>query len=58
MGVDLNHYNNRTIVQDLEDLRKSLGVEEWNLLGISYGTRLAQTYMRDYPEGLRSVVLD
>ncbi len=57
-GVDLNQYNNRTVVQDLEDLRMALGIQEWNLYGISYGTRLAQTYMRDYPEGLRSALLD
>ncbi|MBN1967478.1 MAG: alpha/beta fold hydrolase, partial [Anaerolineae bacterium] len=37
---------------------KALGYEEWNLYGISYGTRLALAVMRDHPEGVRSVVLD
>lgn len=36
----------------------ALGYTRWNLFGISYGTRLALTAMRDYPAGIRSVVLD
>jgi pimeloyl-ACP methyl ester carboxylesterase len=43
---------------DVEDLRLVLGVQQWNLYGISYGTRLALTIMRDYPAGVRSVILD
>jgi pimeloyl-ACP methyl ester carboxylesterase len=35
-----------------------LGFDQWNLYGISYGTRLALTAMRDYPKGIRSVILD
>lgn len=57
-GVNLAAYNSAANAADLNDLRRALGYEEWNLLGISYGTRLAQTTMRDYPEGLRSVILD
>ncbi len=43
---------------DLEDLRLALGYDSWNLYGISYGTRLSLTTMRDFPAGLRSVILD
>src|SRR5690606_10802689 len=43
---------------DVEDLRRALGYEQWNLYGISYGTRLALTVMRDYPQGVRSAILD
>lgn len=57
-GVDLGAYDSAASAADLADLRRALGYEEWNLLGISYGTRLALTAMRDYPQGLRSVVLD
>jgi pimeloyl-ACP methyl ester carboxylesterase len=28
------------------------------LLTLSYGTKIAQTLLRDYPEGIRSVVMD
>ena len=57
-GVDLAAYNSVSNAADLADLRVALGIEEWNLLGISYGTRLALTTMRDHPEGIRSVILD
>lgn len=57
-GIDLAQYNSSTNAADVADLRVALGYEEWNLLGISYGTRLAQTIMRDHPEGIRSVILD
>ncbi len=57
-GVVLDAYNSAASAADLDDLRRALGYEQWNLLGISYGTRLALTAMRDYPEGIRSVILD
>jgi pimeloyl-ACP methyl ester carboxylesterase len=57
-GVDLTLYNSAQSAADLDMLRRALGYDSWNLLGISYGTRLALTAMRDYPEGIRSVILD
>ena len=33
-------------------------IEKWNLVGISYGTRKALTYMKLFPQAIRSVVLD
>ena len=57
-GVDLNTYNSAASAADVDDLRKALGYKQWNLYGVSYGTRLALTVMRDYPKGVRSVVLD
>jgi pimeloyl-ACP methyl ester carboxylesterase len=58
MGIDLNAYDSEASAADLESLRLALGVEQWNLLGVSYGTRLALTYMRSFPERTRSVLLD
>lgn len=57
-GVDLAAYNSRENAADVDDLRRVLGHTQWDLYGISYGTRLAQTVMRDFPDGVRSVVLD
>jgi pimeloyl-ACP methyl ester carboxylesterase len=57
-GVDLAAYNSESNAADVADLRVALGIDEWNLYGISYGTRLALTTMRDHPEGIRSVILD
>ncbi len=57
-GIDLAAYNDTESAADYEDLRAALGVKQWNLFGISYGTHLALVYMRLHPEGLRSVGLD
>ncbi len=57
-GIDLDGYNTREIAADVEALRQALDIEQYNLLTLSYGTKIAQTLMRDYPEGIRSVVMD
>lgn len=57
-GVDLSQYNSRRSAQDIEALRKALGVKQWNLWGISYGSRLAFAVARDFPESVRSIVHD
>jgi len=57
-NIDLSRYNSVSSAADLEAMRTLLEVEEWNLYSISYGTRLAQTAMRLYPDGIRSAVLD
>lgn len=57
-GIDLAAYNTVENAADLEDLRRALGVPQWNLIGGSYGTRLALTAMQYRPETIRSAVLD
>jgi pimeloyl-ACP methyl ester carboxylesterase len=57
-GIDLSAYNTVENAADLEDLRRALGVSQWNLIGASYGTRLALTAMQYRPETIRSAVLD
>jgi pimeloyl-ACP methyl ester carboxylesterase len=56
--VDLSNYNTDANAADVDDLRQALGYEKWNLWGVSYGTRLGLEIMRDYPAGIRSVILD
>ena len=57
-GTDLGLYNSAESAADIADLRIAMGYQQVDLFGISYGTRLALTVMRDYPEGIRSVILD
>jgi len=57
-GADLSAYNSTESAADFADLRKVLGYTTYNVYGTSYGSYLAQTIMRDHPEGIRSVVLD
>lgn len=56
-GIDLSAYNSREIAADINDLCKLLGYKSWNLWGTSYGTRIALTMMRDFPQGINSVIL-
>lgn len=57
-GIDLAMYTNTQSAADLDDLRKVLGYEQWNLFSWSAGTRLALTILRDHPDGVRSAILD
>lgn len=55
---DLSAYNSVENAADIDAIRQAFGYEQVNLWGISYGTRLALTAMRDYPDSFRRVVLD
>jgi pimeloyl-ACP methyl ester carboxylesterase len=57
-GVDLDTYDTGVSAEDVEDLRLALGIAEWNLFGVSYGTTLALQALRAHPAPVRSVVLD
>src|SRR5688572_26881545 len=57
-GVDLSQYHSARSARDIEELRKVLGVNRWNLWGLSYGSRLAFAVARDYPATVRSIVHD
>ncbi|RZS93365.1 TAP-like protein [Aquimarina brevivitae] len=57
-GIDLNSYTTTDIAADINDLVNVLKIETYNLLTISYSTKIAQVLMRDYPERIRSVVMD
>ena len=56
--ADLRFYTTTVAVADLEDVRKALGVAQLNLVGVSYGTRVAQQYAMRHPASTRSIVLD
>jgi len=57
-GVHFSAYTTAASAADVKDLRLALGYLSWNLYGVGYGARLALTVLRDYPGGVRSVVLD
>src|SRR6056297_985258 len=58
LEADPRYYTTSVAVRDLEAVREALGYPSLNLYGISYGSRVAQHYLRRYPEHTRSVVLD
>jgi pimeloyl-ACP methyl ester carboxylesterase len=57
-GWDLSDYNTTENAADVADLRIALGIDEWNVYGVSYGTNLALQLLRDRPAGIRTMVLD
>jgi pimeloyl-ACP methyl ester carboxylesterase len=56
--ADLRFYTTTDGTQDLEDLRKAIGAPQLNLVGFSYGTRVAQQFAMHYPNSTRSLILD
>jgi pimeloyl-ACP methyl ester carboxylesterase len=57
-GVDLARFTTRHNARDAIDLMRAMGFEQWDLYGVSYGSRVALEMMRQAPEHLRAVVLD
>lgn len=55
---DPRFFTTSVAVADLEALRTALGYAQFNLYGISYGSRVAQHFLRQHPDSTRSVILD
>lgn len=56
--ADPRYYTTTVAVADLEAVRQALGAPKVDLVGISYGTRMAQQYATAHPDAVRSIVLD
>ncbi|WP_333591941.1 alpha/beta hydrolase [Brevundimonas sp.] len=56
-GVAMTGYNTEQNADDIEDLRRHLGVERINLWGISYGTHLALSVLKRHPNSIGRVAL-
>ena len=57
-GVDIAAYNSTENAADIAELRVALGIDRWNVYGVSYGSQLALIVLRNHPQGIRSMVLD
>ncbi|HMB39330.1 MAG TPA: alpha/beta hydrolase [Wenzhouxiangellaceae bacterium] len=58
LDADVRHYTTVDGAEDLELLRRHLGLDTINLVGGSYGTRMAQVYLRRFPEAVRAMIID
>lgn len=58
LQVDLSHYTTVAAAADFEAVRLALGYQQLHLYGGSYGTRMAQEYMRQYPSAVLTATLD
>lgn len=56
--ADPRYYTTSDAVADLEAVREALGAPKLDLVGVSYGTRMAQHYAAAHPDAVRSIVLD
>lgn len=57
-AADLRFYSTSDAIQDLDAVRVAFGAEQVNLMGVSYGTRVAQQYAARYPAHTRTVTID
>jgi pimeloyl-ACP methyl ester carboxylesterase len=51
-------YTTSIAMGDYDQVRQAMGYDKINIMGVSYGTRAAQVYLRMFPETVRSVTLD
>lgn len=58
LDADLRFYTTEIAMTDLDEIRAALGYDTINIYGASYGTRAALTYLRMFPERVRTVTLD
>jgi|SRR5579864_4218919 len=58
VDADLTQYTTDVAVQDVEDVRALMGYEKVSLYGGSFGSRMAQAYMRRYPSRVKAAVID
>ena len=57
-GPRVRYYTSSAAVRDLDRVRLALGYRQIDLYAASYGTRVAELYMRRYPKSIRAVILD
>jgi pimeloyl-ACP methyl ester carboxylesterase len=57
-GIDPSDFDLTTMAADVEDLRRALGLESWNLAAYGSWSRLALEVMRQYPDHVRAAYLD
>lgn len=58
LPYDPRYFTTSVAVDDLDALRSALGYDQLSIYGVSYGTRVALHYLRDYPSQTRAVVID
>ena len=51
-------YTTTIAMGDYNRVREAMGYDKINIMGVSYGTRSAQVYLRLFPESVRTVTLD
>jgi pimeloyl-ACP methyl ester carboxylesterase len=58
LGVRRQFFGTDDVVADMEALREALGVRQWTLDGVSYGTFVGERYALAHPSRVKRLVLD
>ncbi|UTW57170.1 alpha/beta fold hydrolase [Kordiimonas sp. SCSIO 12603] len=58
MKLDTRQFSMENVLRDMDTIREELGYDKINLWGASWGTRTADAYIKQYPQHVRSMVLD
>lgn len=57
-GINLSAYNTIESAADIDDLRRVLNIDSLILVGISYSGGLMLTVARNYPQGIKALILN
>jgi pimeloyl-ACP methyl ester carboxylesterase len=58
LGARHSFYTTRDTVEDIEAVRRAIGVPRITLYGVSYGTKVALAYAAAYPQQVERLILD
>jgi len=58
LDADPRLYTTTIAMRDYDRVREAMGYGKINVMGVSYGTRSAQVYLRMFPDRVRTVTLD
>ncbi len=58
LDADVTKYTQDLANQDIHDILLALGYDKVNLYGVSWGTRSALLYANQFPEQVRTVIMD
>jgi len=55
--AELENNNTQALIQDIENIRELLGIEQWILFGGSWGSTLSLAYAQTHPEQTKALIL-
>ena len=58
LGARRDSFGSIETAEDIEAVRKALGVDKITIYGVSYGTWVAQQYARTHPDHVEKLILD
>ena len=56
--LDPSFYSSEAVAEDLAQLQNHLGLDQWSILAVSYGTIPATIFASKYPEKVKSLILE